>query len=72
MLLARRLPQFNPSLDPGSPNFADPRLAAGFHPNLLMVGMMDGSVRAVTAGVSLYSWNCAVQPDDGQPFDASW
>jgi prepilin-type N-terminal cleavage/methylation domain-containing protein len=66
------LPQFNPSLNPGDPNFADPARAAGFHPNLLMVAMMDGSVRPVTAGVSLASWNYAVQPDDGMPFDTTW
>jgi prepilin-type N-terminal cleavage/methylation domain-containing protein len=66
------LPQFNPSLDPGSPNFADPSLAAGFHPNLIMVAMMDGRVRPVTSGVSAHSWNAAVQPDDGTAFDASW
>jgi len=66
------LPQFNPSLNPSNPNFANPALAAGFHPNLLMVGMMDGSVRPVMSGVSLNSWNYAVQPADGMPFDATW
>jgi prepilin-type N-terminal cleavage/methylation domain-containing protein len=66
------LPQFNPSLTPGNPNFASGALAAGFHPNLLMVGMMDGSVRPVTSGVSLDSWNCAVQPADGMSLDSTW
>ena len=66
------LVQFNPSLNPSSPNFYNPAAAAGFHPNLTMVAMMDGSVRPVGAGVSQYSWNCAVQADDGQPFDDSW
>jgi prepilin-type N-terminal cleavage/methylation domain-containing protein len=66
------LPQFNPSLDPSNPNFADPALAAGFHPSLLMVALMDGSVRPVTSGVSPLSWNAAVQPNDGTSFDASW
>ncbi len=66
------LPQFNPSLNPTSPNFANPSLAAGFHPNLIMVAMMDGSVRSVGAGVSLNSWNDAVQPADGNSFDSTW
>jgi len=67
------LPQFNPTLNPSSPNLANlPDRAAGFHPNLLMVGMMDGSVRPVASGVSQNSWNYALQPDDGQAFDASW
>jgi prepilin-type N-terminal cleavage/methylation domain-containing protein len=66
------MPQFNPSLDPNSPNFCNPKAAAGFHPSLLMVGMMDGTVRPVAPEVSQNSWNYAVQPDDGQPFDGSW
>ncbi len=66
------LPQFNPSLTPSNPNFANGALAAGFHPNLIMVGMLDGSIRPVLMGVSLNSWNYAVQPNDGQPFDSTW
>jgi len=66
------LPQFNPSLNSSSANFADPALASGFHTNLLMVGMMDGSVRPVSSGVSMNSWNYAIQPNDGMVFDASW
>ncbi len=66
------LPQFNPSLSFGNPNFANPALASGFHPNQLMVGMMDGSIRGVSSGVSINSWNYAIQPMDGQVFDASW
>ena len=66
------LPQFNPSLNPADPNFANPNLAAGFHPNLIMVCLMDGSVRAIGSGISLNSWNYAVQPADGMPFDSTW
>jgi prepilin-type N-terminal cleavage/methylation domain-containing protein len=66
------LPQFNPSLNPSSPNFANGALAAGFHPNLLMIALMDGSVRPVAMGISLNSWNYAVQPADGMPFDSTW
>jgi prepilin-type N-terminal cleavage/methylation domain-containing protein len=66
------LPQFNPNLNYGSANFANGALAAGFHTNLLMVALMDGSVRPVANGVSLNSWNYAVQPADGMPFDSSW
>jgi prepilin-type N-terminal cleavage/methylation domain-containing protein len=66
------LPQFNPSLNPASLNFASGSLAAGFHPNLLMVALMDGSIRPVSSGVSQNSWNWAVQPADGMVFDSSW
>ncbi len=66
------MPQFNPSLNLSDPNFCNPKAPAGFHRNLLMVALMDGSVRSVGPGVSQNSWNCAVQPDDGQPFDSTW
>jgi hypothetical protein len=50
------LPQFTPSLNPGGASFANGALAAGLHPNLLMVAVMDGSVRPVTSGVGVHSW----------------
>lgn len=66
------LPQFNPSIQPGNANYLNPDLCQSFHPGLMMVGLMDGSVRPVVSGVSGYSWNLAVQPADGQVFDSSW
>jgi hypothetical protein len=66
------LPPFNPSLNPSDPNFLNPDLCQSFHPGLMMVGLMDGSVRPVTSAVSEYSWNLAVQPADGQVFDSAW
>ncbi len=59
------LPQFSPSLNPTNPNFCNPNAAAGFHPNLAMVGMMDGSVQAVNGGVSSEAWNDLLDPADG-------
>lgn len=58
------LPQFNPSLNPASPNFCQD-VPAGFHPNLLMVAMMDGSVSPINIGVSSASWNDLLNPADG-------
>ncbi len=68
------LVQFNPNPTAlwGQPNFYNNSAAAGFHPNLIMVPLMDGSVRPVSSGVSQYSWNLALQPADGQIFDTSW
>ena len=37
-----------------------------------MVSMFDGSVRIVSTGVSQWSWNCALLPNDGLVFDSSW
>jgi prepilin-type N-terminal cleavage/methylation domain-containing protein len=66
------LPQFNPSLNPSSPNYINADLCQSFHPNLMMVAMMDGSVHPLTSGVSEYSWNIAMQPASGQVFDNTW
>jgi prepilin-type N-terminal cleavage/methylation domain-containing protein len=68
------LVQFNPSPSAlwGQPNFYNNSAAAGFHPNLIMVALMDGSVRSVSSGVSQFSWNVALQPADGLAFDGTW
>jgi prepilin-type N-terminal cleavage/methylation domain-containing protein len=55
-----------------NPMQADPTRFQSTHTGLLLVGMMDGSVRPVTASVSQYSWNLALNPADGQVFDSSW
>jgi prepilin-type N-terminal cleavage/methylation domain-containing protein len=55
-----------------TPMQADPIAFQSMHTGLLLVGMMDGSVRPVTSGVSQYSWNLALNPADGQVFDNSW
>jgi prepilin-type N-terminal cleavage/methylation domain-containing protein len=62
------LPQFNPTL-----NTVNSELyCQGWHTNLMMAALMDGSVRPVASGVSVNSWNYAVQPADGMPFDSTW
>lgn len=68
------LVQFNPSPTAlwGQTNFYDNAAAAGFHTNLIMVAMMDGSVRPVTSAVSQFSWNIALQPADGDVLDNTW
>jgi prepilin-type N-terminal cleavage/methylation domain-containing protein len=42
------------------------------HTGTCMVGMMDGSVRGVTAGVSPNTWLIAIVPDDGQVLPSDW
>ncbi len=55
-----------------TPSALNPATFASCHTSLLLVCMMDGSVRPVTSGVSQYSWNLALNPADGQVFDSSW
>ncbi len=55
-----------------TPSQSDPSRSQSMHPGLILVCMMDGSVRPVSSGVSQYSWNLALNPADGQVFDSSW
>jgi prepilin-type N-terminal cleavage/methylation domain-containing protein len=55
-----------------SPLLSDPTRFQSVHSGIILVCMMDGSVRTVTSAVSQYSWNLALNPADGQVFDASW
>jgi prepilin-type processing-associated H-X9-DG protein len=55
-----------------SPMQADATRFQSSHTNLINVLMMDGSVRAITASVSQYNWNLALNPSDGLVFDSSW
>jgi hypothetical protein len=65
--LSLMLPQIAPNV-----NICDPmRLQSPFSGGLL-VGLGDGSVRMVSAGVSQYSWNLALNPSDGLTLDSSW
>jgi prepilin-type N-terminal cleavage/methylation domain-containing protein len=65
--LSLMLPQIAPNV-----NACDPmRLQSPFSGGLL-VGLGDGSVRMVSAGVSQYSWNLALNPSDGLTLDSSW
>lgn len=38
----------------------------------MMVGLADGSVRTVSAGVSFYTWYLACYPNDGLPMPSDW
>jgi prepilin-type N-terminal cleavage/methylation domain-containing protein len=51
---------------------SDPTKFQSMHTGILNVCMMDGSVRAVSSGVSQRSWNLALDPADGQAFDGTW
>jgi len=55
-----------------NPQQANPISFQSTHTGLILVGMMDGSVRPVTSGVSQYSWNLALNPADGLVFDSTW
>jgi prepilin-type N-terminal cleavage/methylation domain-containing protein len=60
-------PQIRPAL-----NQCDPSRMQSPYSGCILAGLGDGSVRNVSAGVSPYSWNLAVNPADGLVFDNTW
>ena len=50
----------------------DPNLCQSYHPTVMNVGLMDGSVRTVSAGVGQTTWSNALNPADGQPLGPDW
>jgi Tfp pilus assembly protein PilE len=40
--------------------------------NVVLVGVLDGSVRSVSTGVSEKTWQSAMDPADGNPLGADW
>jgi len=65
--LATPLPQINPMQAQ-----CDPKRVQGFFAGGILVGLGDGSVRTVSAGVSQQTWGRAVEPNDGQVLGADW
>jgi hypothetical protein len=60
-----------PQITPPSAS-CDPTLVQSPYLDTILVGLGDGSVHTVSAGVSQYSWQLAVTPRDGATFDNSW
>lgn len=56
------------------PNQANPDTAQSFHPGVMIVSMMDGSVRNIDAAISLSVWRKLINPEDGQSIaaDVNW
>jgi prepilin-type N-terminal cleavage/methylation domain-containing protein len=61
------LPQITPSLAN-----CDPTTVQTPYAGAILVSLGDGSSRAVNAGISQYSWQIAITPNDGAVFDTSW
>jgi len=50
----------------------DPYVLASPHTGAMVVGLGDGSVRTVTAGISVSTWLNACIPDSGVPLGSDW
>jgi prepilin-type N-terminal cleavage/methylation domain-containing protein len=65
--LSLPLPQMRPV-----PGQCDPSRLQSPYGGVILAGLADGSVRTLSAGISPYSWNLALNPADGRVFDSSW
>jgi hypothetical protein len=50
----------------------NPLMAQSFTKAGMPVGIGDGSVRIVSPDLTARTWNCAVQPNDGQVLGPDW
>jgi prepilin-type N-terminal cleavage/methylation domain-containing protein len=66
------LPQFGPPVRPSGGQQCDPKRVQGFTSSGIMVGMGDGSVRAVSPGISQPTWGRACDPADGGVLGSDW
>jgi type II secretory pathway pseudopilin PulG len=55
-----------------SPMQADPNLAQSYHPGVMNLSLMDGSVRVITANLTQATWTQALNPADGPPLGNDW
>jgi len=69
-VLSFKLPQASPSL--GTGGTCDPLTASSMHSGVVLVGLGDGSVRGVSASVSLRTWNAALTPAGGEVLGSDW
>ena len=53
-------------------NPAHPYYPSSDHSTTIQVVMMDGSVRAVSGGISGTTWNYAIVPDEGGVLGTDW
>jgi prepilin-type N-terminal cleavage/methylation domain-containing protein len=66
------LPQVQPPVKPSNGIQCDPVRVQGFSAGGILVGLGDGSVRAVSPGVSQVTWGRAVDPADGGVLGSDW
>ena len=59
-------------IQPNYINSCDPDRASSPHTGGIVVGLGDGSVRFLNAGLSPATWAAACDPRDGQPLGSDW
>jgi hypothetical protein len=68
--LSFKLPQVSPTL--GTSGSCDPLTASSMHSGVVLVVLGDGSVRGVSASLTLRTWNAALTPAGGEVLGNDW
>jgi hypothetical protein len=55
-----------------APGYCNPQVTSSPHTGVMPVGLGDGSVRMVSAGVSVTTWRYACLPGDGNVLGSDW
>ncbi|VTS01828.1 Secreted protein containing DUF1559 OS=Rhodopirellula baltica WH47 GN=RBWH47_01757 PE=4 SV=1: N_methyl_2: SBP_bac_10 [Gemmata massiliana] len=55
-----------------TPREANPDTCQSFHPQVMVVALLDGSVRTVGASISLTTWRRTINPADGLVLGSDW
>jgi prepilin-type N-terminal cleavage/methylation domain-containing protein len=69
-VMSWKTPQAGPSLQQGG--VCDPLTSNGMHPAVVVTGIADGSVRMVSARITLATWNAVLTPDRGEQISGEW
>lgn len=67
-IFTNSLPLFNANFN----SYCSGYLPGTFSAAGIMVGLMDGSVRIVSNGISQNTWSYALYPNDGMPMGSDW
>jgi len=55
-----------------TPRLANPNLCQSYHPTVMNIALMDGSVRQITEDIAQSNWNYLLDPADNQSLDTNW
>jgi hypothetical protein len=59
-------------INPNYNSYCDPMRPSSGHSGVIQVGMLDGSVRNCSQGMSVNTWFMALVPNDGNPLPNDW
>jgi prepilin-type N-terminal cleavage/methylation domain-containing protein len=69
-VMSYKVPQASPTL--GTTGTCDPTTANSMHSSVVLAALGDGSVRNISATITLFTWNAALTPAGGEVPGSDW